>query len=378
MTRKSGANKKANLVRMFVPHVSNAAIKHVTHTLQSGYIGEGPVVAEFEKDFNSIIGTRYSLALSSCTAALHLALAVCNVGPGDEVITTAQTMAATSHAILAHYAKPVYADIQFLTGNIDPQDIEHRITERTKAIVVVHWAGYPCNMEEILLIAGKHKIPVIEDAAHAIGALYKGNPVGTISPLTCFSFQAIKHITTGDGGMLCCTYENTHQKARRRRWYGIDRKNRQPSDLGEPLWDMAEIGYKYHMNDIAASMGIEHIKELPDILERRRKTAHTYRHKLKDVPGITLFENRNDRKSASWLFTMHVDDRMEFARMMRSRGVEASVVHLRIDANTVFGPLRKDLENLDRFNRSQISIPVHDLLTDEDVDLVIRSIQGGW
>jgi perosamine synthetase len=378
MTKQSGENNKTRMVRMFIPYVSKSAVERVSNTLQSGYIGEGPVVADFEKGFNTLIGTRYSLALSSCTAALHLALAVCNVGPGDEVITTAQTMAATSHTVLAHYAKPVYADIQYLTGNIDPQDIEHRITARTKAIVAVHWAGYPCDMEKILVIAGKHKIAVIEDAAHAIGAIYKGIPVGTISPFTCFSFQAVKHITTGDGGMLCCTQEAAYHKARRLRWYGIDRKNRKPSELGEPIWDMAETGYKYHMNDIAASMGVEHLRELSDILERRRLIARIYRQELKDVPGITLFESRDDRKSAYWLFTIHVDNRLEFVRMLKSRGVEASVVHLRIDANTVFGPLREDLVNLGRFNKSQISIPVHNMLTDKDVEHIIRSIKGGW
>ena len=363
---------------MFLPYVSEAAKARVQATLGSGYIGEGPVTAEFEEAFNRVIGTRFSLALNSCTSALHLAMQIAGVGPGDEVITTAQTMAATSHAILGHYARPVFADVQYETGNIDPRDIAHRITDRTKAITVVHWAGYPCDMDEIHEAASRHGIPVIEDAAHAIGAVYRGRPVGTISPFTCFSFQAIKHITTGDGGMLSLTDEGAFHQARRQRWYGIDRKNRQPSELGEPIWDMAETGYKYHMNDIAASMGIEHLADLPAILERRNEIAGKYREALKTTPGITLLDYKGDRKSACWLFTMHVENRQEFARKMRSQGVEASVVHLRIDRNSVFGGLRDDLPNLERFNDSQISIPVHNMLSDEDVEHVIECIKGGW
>jgi len=365
-------------VRMFVPYVSDAAVAHAVRTLQSGYIGEGPVVAAFEKAFNEQIGTRYALATTSCTTALHLALAAAGVGPGDEVITTAQTMAATSHAVLAHYARPVFADIQYLTGNIDPKDIEHRITDWTRAILPVHWAGYPCDMDEIHAVARKHGLPVIEDAAHAIGAAYKGKPIGTLSPFTCFSFQAIKHITTGDGGMLCCTKKEDFDRARRRRWYGIDRKKRQPSDLGEPTWDMKEIGYKYHMNDIAASLGVEHIKDLPAILKRRRQIARIYREALKSVPGITLLEHRDDRKSACWLFTLHVERRPDFARKMRSKGIEVSVVHRRIDTNTIFGPVRKDLTNLARFDQTQISLPIHSMLTDGDISLILRAIQEGW
>lgn len=362
-------------VRMFRPHVSEAAIARVIETLHSGYIGEGPVVREFEEAFKARLGCPFALAVNSATSALQLAYSVAGIGPGDEVITTAQTMAATSHALLILGAKPVFADIQYDTGNIDPADIPRRLTERTKAVSAVHWAGLPCDMDEIHTAAGG--LPVIEDAAHAIGAFYKDRPVGAISPFTCFSFQAIKHITTGDGGMLCMTEETACETAQRRRWYDIDRRNRAPSILGEPIWDMKEPGYKFHMNDIAASLGVVHLEELPGLLARRALIAARYREELADIPGITLLVSPPDRMSANWLFCLHAERREDFARAMRSRGIEVSVVHRRIDTNTVFGP-PQDLPNLARFDADQISLPIHNLLSDEEQELVIDALKRGW
>jgi len=363
---------------MFAAYVSERAIERVCLTLRSGYIGEGPVVAEFESAFKDHLNVPYALGVTSGTTALHLALAVAGVGPNDEVITTAQTMMAPSHAILAHYAKPVFTDIQYLTGNMNPSDIEHRITERTKAILAVHWAGYPCDLDEIHAVASKYDLPVIEDAAHALGATYKGLAIGSISPFTCFSFQAIKHITTGDGGMMCFTHEDGFHKARRRRWYGIDRKKRKPSILGEPIWDVYEIGYKYHMNDIAASLGVEHLKDLETHLKRRSHIVKTYRKGLAGQSGITLFDAADDRASANWLFTIHVDNREDFAKMMKANGIEVSVVHLRIDSNTIFFPRQDDLKTLDKFNLSHISLPLHNFLSNADVEYIIACIREGW
>lgn len=365
-------------IRMFAPYVSERAIERVCSTLRSGYIGEGPVVAEFEEAFKNQLNAPYALGVTSGTTALHLALTVAGVGPNDEVITSAQTMMATSHAILAHYAKPVFADVQYLTGNMNPSDIEHRITKKTKAILAVHWAGYPCDLEEIHAVASKFDLPVIEDAAHALGATYKGQTIGSISPFTCFSFQAIKHITTGDGGMMCFTEKDNFDKARRRRWYGIDRIKRAPSILGEPIFDVYETGYKYHMNDIAASLGVEHLKDLEIHLKRRADIVRTYRNRLENQAGVFLFNAADDRTSANWIFTMHVDNREDFAKMMKAKGIEVSVVHLRIDMNTIFNPRQDDLNTLDKFNLSHISLPLHNFLSDADVEYILECIQEGW
>lgn len=369
---------KKQRVVMFTPYITKPAINRVAKTLRSGWIGEGPVVKEFEEKFRELIGTPYPVAVNSCTSALSLALAIAGVKYGDEVITTAQTMMATSHAILAQQARPVYADVQYVTGNISPNDIENRITEKTKAILIVHWAGYPCDLDEIHAISSLHKLPVIEDAAHGLGATYKSKPIGTISPYTCFSFQAIKHITCGDGGMLCLTDEEKYEQAKRHRWYGIDRENRKPSVLGEAEWNVTEVGYKIHMNDISASLGVEHLNELKNILNRRASNVKRYREELIKIPGILLLESKEDRVSANWLFTIHVEKRTDFARMMHSKGVDVSVVHLRIDRNDVFGGVRQDLPSLDKFTETHISIPMHNRLTDEEVDYVIQCIKEGW
>ena len=365
-------------VVMFAPYVSERAVERVVRTLRSGYIGEGPVVAEFEEEFRRRFGIPYVVALNSCTSALHLALVLAGVGVGDEVITTAQTMMATSHAVLMQGARPVYADIQYLTGNIDPSDIEHRITERTKAVLCVHWGGYPCDLDEINALARSYGLTVIEDAAHALGAFYRGRFIGSISSYTCFSFQAIKHLTTGDGGLLALTDEEKFHEARRRKWFGIDRVNRRASILGEPEWNVTELGFKYQMNDIAASLGVEHLREFMDILDRRIWIASWYRRELSRVDGVMLFEERSDRRSAYWLFPVHVERREDFCRAMRSRGVEVSVVHLRIDRNDVFGGVREDLPVLARFTESQVCLPIHNLLTDDDVSYVIDSVKKGW
>lgn len=366
-------------VSMFRPYVNeDRAIELVSQVLRSGWIGEGPRVKQFEQALQDYFGFRYVLALNSGTAGLRLALALAGVGPGDEVITTAQTCTATNTAVLEQFATPVFADVQYLTGNIDPLDIEHRITEKTKAIMCVHWAGYPCDLAEIHAIADRHNLPVIEDAAHALGAVYRGQPIGTISPYTMFSLQAIKHITTADGGLLTFTDAGHYHAGRRRRWFGIDRDNRRARLDGYAFWDQTEVGYKMQMNDVAAAIGLANLEQAAAIMQVREAIALTYRAELTRVPGLTLFEKASDRHSAHWLFTCHVERRDDFCRMMRAAGVEVSVVHIRNDRHGVFGGLRRDLPVLDRYEQTQISLPLHNHLTLEDVDYVTTCIKRGW
>jgi len=365
-------------ISMFKPYVNEKAIELVGQTLRSGWIGEGPMVQEFERRISEMVNSPFSVAVNSCTSALHLGLLVAGVKLGDEVITTAQTMLATTQAILAAGARPVYADVEYATGNINAADIAHRITQRTRAILTVDWGGYPCSYEAILAVAKEYDLIVIEDAAHALGASYKGNPVGSICPFTCFSFQAIKHLATGDGGMLCVSDQDSYHKAVRLRWFGIDRFKRQPSILGEPIWNVTELGYKYHMNDIAASIGLGNLEDFERLLARRREIVAIYRDMLGDVPGVTLFERSSDRESADWLFSVHVERREDFCRAMQSKDIAVSVVHLRIDRNELCGGERDDLPELTRFTKTHISLPLHNYLTDEDVQYVINSVRSGW
>lgn len=366
------------VIQMFKPYISEKAIERVVNVLRSGWIGEGEIVQEFENRIRELLGCQYVIAVNSGTSALHLALILAGVKQGDEVITTAQTMLATSQAILVVGAKPVYADIQYENGNLNPKDIRNRITSRTRVILTVDWGGYPCDYEEIISIGKEFNLTVIEDAAHALGAEYKGKKVGSICPYTCFSFQAIKHLTTGDGGLLCVPDEKSYKKAIRLRWFGIDRFNRKPSLFGEPEWNVSELGYKYHMNNIAAAIGLGNLEDLPWILNRRHSIVAKYREAFKNFNGIKLFDRKDDRISADWLFSIHVERREDFCRAMTNRGVSTSVVHFRIDRNQLLGGERTDLPQLDHFTETHISLPLHPLLTDDEVERVIEAVKLGW
>jgi len=365
-------------MEFFNTHISDNAFDTVKDVLKSTFLSEGDIVRNFEDELNSKLGLINSVAVNSCTSALHLALILAGVKEGDEVILPAQTFIATGLVILMQKAKPVFADIQYNTGNIDPNSIKEKITSNTKAIIVVHWGGYPCDMDEINGIAKKHNIKVIEDAAHAIGATYKNKPIGSISDYTCFSFQAIKHLTTADGGAICCKNHDDFLRAKRLRWFGIDRLNSKPSILGEREYDVSEIGYKYHMNNYSAALGIANLTDFDQILERRCQIAEIYNNELNNINGIQLLNHKNDRKSAWWLYTLLVDNRISFIEKLKERKIPASVVHLRIDSNSVFGGIRKELINQNKFNNLQVSLPVHSDLKEEDINHIIDSIKQGW
>ena len=362
----------------FSTHISPRAVKLATEVLESGWVSEGKMVREFESQLSTRLGLANPVALNSGTSALHLALVLAGVGPSDEVILPAQTFVATGLVVLMQRAIPVFADIDPMTGNISPESIRSKITARTKAIIPVHWGGYPCDMGEVNAIAAEHGLTVIEDAAHALGATYKGKPIGAISRFTVFSFQAIKHLTTGDGGALCCLQENDAMQARVRRWFGIDRVRSEPCILGERVYDIRDIGYKYHMNDLAAAVGLGNLEDFPQRLKRRQEIGAFYRERLADVPGLRLLRSDSDRTHAYWLFTVLVERREDFIRKLASDGIPTSVVHLRIDHNSVFGGLRNDLPGQAAFNGGQVSIPVHEALPENDVESIAGAIRSGW
>jgi len=365
-------------MEFFHTHISEKALDLVQEVLRSTFVSEGGVVKDFENELSSNLGLVNPVAVNSGTSALHLGLAVAGVGPGDEVILPAQTFVATGLVILMQGAVPVFADIQYDTGNIDPKSIRERVTEKTKAVIPVHWAGYPCDMDEINAIADEYDFTVVEDAAHALGATYKGTPIGALSRFTAFSFQAIKHMTTGDGGALCCLDEYDCHNARKRRWFGIDREGSKPSVLGERIFDIGEVGYKYHMNNIAAAIGLGNLEEFGGQLAHHRKIAGMYRDELKNVTGLQLLNYKADRESAYWLFTILVEKRLDFIKKLRECDIPTSVVHQGIDRFSVFGGAREDLENQIKFNKHQIAIPIHAGMTDDQVERVIGAVMGGW
>jgi perosamine synthetase len=365
------------MIDSFKVHMPKSVKKALLETIFSGYIGQGSKVDEFEKKFSKKFGIKNVVSLNSCTSALRLALALIGVGPGDEVISTPYTMVATNTAILEQFAKPVFTDIQYETLNMDPKDIEHRISKKTKAIICVHWGGYPCDLDEIHNIAAKNDLAVIEDAAHALGSKYKGKPIGTISDYTAFSFQAIKHITTGDGGMLTLLKKNKYKEAIRRRWFGIDRKNRGKALSSDPIRDITEVGYKYHMNDVAATIGLEQLKYFNLLFKKRREIAQQYRKGLQNVAGIKLLENKNDRIHANWMFAIHVKrKRGHFLSAMRSKGIGVTIHNWRNDRYSVFGGMRRDLPNLKKANSSVVNLPLHHDISNGEVDNIISKIKN--
>jgi perosamine synthetase len=365
-------------IPLFTTFVHPSAQQRVAAVLQSTFLSEGKLVKEFEARLSAELGMVNPAALNSGTSALHLALEVAGVGPGDEVILAPQTFIASAITVVQVGATPVFADIQYASGNIDPADIEHRITPRTKAIMAVHWGGYPCDMAEIQAIADKHSLVVIEDAAHSPGARYQGRPIGSISDYTCFSFQAIKHLTTGDGGALCARDPEKARNVFRRRWFGIDRANSPMNEVGEREYDLTDVGYKYHLSDYAAALGLANLEDFAERMTRRRGLVQQYNEGLRGVAGITPFERKTDRESAHWLYGFHVENRLAFIRALKSKGVAASVVHDGIDNNTLFGGKRMELSNQRRFDDTQIHIPLHDDLSSEQVAYIVDVIKQGW
>lgn len=363
---------------MFHPVVSEESIDAVQRVMRDRWIGQGAIVDRFEDAVCDRVGASQAVAVTTNAAAVRLALALSSVGPGDEVITTPLACTATNHPILEQFATPVFADIQAGTGNIDPRDVERRITHRTRAVICYDWGGYPSDLDELSAITERHGLALIEDASEALGASYHGRQVGGVAPFTVFSFQAINLVTTGEGGMLCTRDDGYGESARAQRWYGIDRKRRQPNDVGYYDFDVASVGYGYHMTNMAAAMGLANLDGMDALLERRRQIAARYRQELRDVAGLTLSADCSDRIGAYHAFTVHVERRTEFCKALRSRGVESSIVHARNDDYSVFGGRRGDLPVLDRFTESYIALPCHPVLTDDEVSRVIASVREGW
>lgn len=363
------------MITMFWPYVPEEAIQAMGDVMRSRWIGQGPKVDAVERKFSNKFNIPYSVSVHAGTAALHLALKLAGVDEGDEVISTPMTCTATNIPILYSKSKVIFADIQKNTMNIDPKDIKRKITHRTKAIMVVHWAGYPCDMDEILTLAKKYDLKVIEDAAHATGAIYKNRNIGAIADYTCFSFQAIKQISSVDGGMLTMKNEDDYKRAKLLRWYGIDREFK-----GDIYWkyQIKEIGHKYHMNDVTASILDIQLDKVDEVLRRRQEIADYYLQGLQNIHGLTLLERKSDRESGNWLFTIQVENRDDFQKKLSDNEIESHIVHVRNDICPIFGGQRQDLPNMNELENKYISIPLHNHLTDDDIEKIIKIIKSGW
>ena len=269
-------------------------IQAVIEVLKSDWLTTGPKVGEFEQAVANFVGSKYAVAVSSGTAALHAAMFAIGIGPGDEVIVPPITFAATANCVVYQGGIPVFADVDPETLLIDPKEAENKITPRTKAIIAVDYAGQPCNYDKLLSISKNHNIPLIADSCHALGALYKGRPVGSIADLTVFSFHPVKHITTGEGGMITTNNEEYEKRMRIFRNHGITTDHRQREKQGSWFYEMVELGYNYRITDFQSALGISQLPKLPQWLKRRWEIAARYDDELSKIPGIRPLSLRAD------------------------------------------------------------------------------------
>jgi perosamine synthetase len=358
------------------PFIPKEAGEEVKKTIDSGWINTGEKERLFKEQLKKKFRWIHCILTNSCTSALRLVLAHIGVNYGDEVISTPWTMIATNTAILEQGAKPVFADIKYDTLNIDPNDIERKITDKTKAIMMVHYAGYPCNLTEIYKIAIENNLHVIEDAAQALGSKYRGRYIGRLGEYCCFSFQTVKIINTGDGGAITCQYKEDADRLLAKSWFGINKSERKRTVLGIFPDDITELGYKYNMNDITATLGLVSLKYFDDILKRRQDIGKIYFEELSNLKKITLLDyNFNQKETNFWMFPMHVKNRNKFAEYMRDNNIEVTIHNHRNDKWSIFGGIQKDLLITEKVEKDIIHIPIHQDLSNNEIEYIIKTIK---
>jgi dTDP-4-amino-4,6-dideoxygalactose transaminase len=390
-------------IQLFKVFMAPTAAEEVGKVLNSGYIGQGPKVDEFEKQLKEYFNHDYVLTLNAGTSALHMALhmlkkpeisqkmyhGVANVEynwpglePGDEVLTTAMTCTASNWPILANGLKIKWVDIDPNTLNMDLDDLARKITPKTKVIMAVHWGGYPIDLDKIKQIQNKayqmygFKPAVIEDGAHSFGSKYKGKHIGTHGNLTMYSLQAIKHITSIDGGLLLSPHKELHDRGKLIRWYGIDREGNRKDFRCEA--DIIEWGFKFHMNDVCATVGMENLKHSEKIIKRHQENAAYYDRNLAGSNGLTLLERNPDHESAFWIYSMLVEDRDGFYKWMKECNIVVSQVHERNDKHTAVRDYISHLPVLDNTIPKIVSIPVGWWVTNEEREYIVDCIKKGW
>jgi dTDP-4-amino-4,6-dideoxygalactose transaminase len=359
------------IIKPFLPP-KETLMPRLEEILYSGYIAEGETVIEFEKKIGELLGNPFCLTVNSGTAALHIALNLIGVKFGDEVISTALTAEPTNTTIALTGASVVFADVEYETGLISPNSIEANITPNTKAIMVVHYAGMVCDMDSINAISEKYHIPIIEDAAHAFLSKYNNKYIGNNSPYTCFSFQAIKHLTTIDGGLICLKNEEEYTRARKMRWFGLDKK------VPRLESDITEAGYKYHMNNVNATVGLVQLDFLNENVFQYIENGKYFDKALQNCKGVTLLPYHKNTQPCYWLYTLKVERRADFIKKLAENGISASPLHLRNDKHSVFKAPKNKTPNLDLFYEEFVHLPCGWWLTDTDQTKMVDVIKKGW
>jgi len=369
------------------PRIEEQEIAEVVATLRSGWLGTGPKVARFEEDFKAYTGAGHAVAVNSCTAALHLSMLAAGLKPGDEVITTPLTFCATANAIIHAGLTPVLADIDPVTMNVDPVQIERKITSKTRAILPVHFAGRPCDMDAIMTIAGDHNLKVIEDCAHAIETEYKGRKAGTFGDFGCFSFYVTKNIITGEGGMVLASKEEDAARIKTLALHGMTKDAwKRFGDEGYKHYFVTECGFKYNMMDLQAAIGIHQLKRIEAYHQRRQEIWRRYNEAFADLPVTLPTEAEPDSRHAFHLYTILVDlerggmSRDAFLNAMTVQNIGVGVHYLSIPEHPyyqrTFGWKPEDYPHAMRTGRQTVSVPLSARLTDKDVCDVIESARS--
>ena len=396
---------KKETINLFKVRMSKEASVEASKILNSGYIGQGPVVDEFEEKLKERFKTDYVVTTNAATSAEHLAIHMLKtnnevrkdvqeygyglqsywpgIAEGDEVLATPLTCTATNFPILANGMKIKWVDVDEKTLNMDLDDLARKITSKTKIIFIVHWGGYPVDLDRLKEIREQARMDfgfkpaVIEDCAHAFGSKFKNQPIGSHGNICTFSFQAIKHMTTVDGGCLVIPHQKLYNRAKLLRWYGIDRETNSKDFRCEA--DIPEWGFKFHMNDVNASIGLANLKEVDtEVLEKHKSNAKYYDENLKDIPGLTLLERDSRMDSTFWIYSFLVDRKSDFMDYMKECKIMVSQVHERNDIHSCVREFKTQLPTLDKIQPRLISIPVGWWVTHEDREYIVNCIKKGW
>lgn len=368
------------------PQISQNEIDEVVDSLKSGWLGTGPKVARFEENFRDYKGVNYAVAVNSCTAAIHLSLMSLDIGPGDEVITTPMTFCSTVNTIIHSGARPVLADIDYTTMNIDPLKIEEKITKNTKCILPVHFAGRPCDMNTIMDIATDNNFFVVEDCAHAVETKYHGKNAGTFGNFGCFSFYVTKNVVTGEGGMIITDDEKNASRIKMLALHGLSHDAWQRfSDEGYQHYFVEEAGFKYNMMDLQAAIGIHQLKKVEENWKRRESIWKYYNESFSDLPIELPAPPEKNTRHAYHLYTILINEektglsRDEFLKRMNDEKIGTGVHYLSIPEHPFYkkhyGWKTEDYPNAMKIGRETVSLPLSPKLTDYDVDSVVDAVK---
>jgi len=368
------------------PYITKDEINAVNDVLKKGWLTMGLKTIEFETNFKKYIGAKYAVAVDSCTAALHLALETINLQEGDEAILPTITFPATAEVVCYFKAKPVFVDVEKETCNIDIKKIEEKVNKKTKAIIPVHYAGHPCDMDQIMQIARKYNLYVIEDAAHAVPSWYKGRKIGTIGDITCFSFYATKPLATGEGGMITTQKKKWADRIKIMRLHGMDRDAwKRYSKKGNWFYQVVDIGFKYNMTDIQAALGLSQLKKIEFMWRRRKEIAKKYNRAFKNTEEITTLSMKDDRETSWHLYVIKLAlkalkiDRNRFINELEKKGINTSVHFTPLYRHPFyrkrFGYNKEDFSNSEWIYERIVSLPLYPSMTRLEIDRVISVIK---